>query len=66
MSFFLKPAVEEVVDKYLDCGDLTKCFARLPCDKCNKDYLRAFSCRGRWFCPSRHQKKVLLFGEFIK
>ena len=26
---FLKPAVEEVVDKYLDCGDLSKGFARL-------------------------------------
>jgi hypothetical protein len=26
----------------------------------------AFSCKGRWFCPSCHQKKVLLFGEFIK
>jgi transposase-like protein len=62
---FLKPAVEEVVDKYLDCGDLSKGFARLHCDKCNKDYLLAFSCKGRWFCPSCHQKKVLLFGEFI-
>ena len=40
--------------------------ARLHCRKCNKDYLLAFSCKGRWFCPSCHQKKVLLFGEFIK
>ena len=24
-----------------------------------------FSCKGRWFCPSCHEKKVLLFGEFI-
>jgi len=48
---FLKPAVEEVVNKYLDCGNLTKGFARLHCDKCNKDYLLAFSCKGRWFCP---------------
>jgi len=63
---FLKPAVEDVVNKYLDCGDLSKGFARLHCRKCNKDYLLAFSCKGRWFCPSCHQKKVLLFGEFIK
>jgi len=63
---FLKPAVEDVVNKYLDCGDLSKGFARLHCAKCNKDYLLAFSCKGRWFCPSCHQKKVLLFGEFIK
>ena len=46
---FLKPAVEEVVDKYLECGDLSKGFARLHCDKCNKDYLLAFSCKGRRF-----------------
>ena len=63
---FLKPAVEDVVNKYLDCGDLSKGFARLHCTECNKDYLLAFSCKGRWFCPSCHQKKVLLFGEFIK
>jgi Transposase zinc-binding domain len=63
---FLKPAVEDVVNKYLDCGDLSKGFARLHCAKCNKDYLLAFSCKGRWFCPSCHEKKVLLFGEFIK
>lgn len=62
---FLKPAVEEVVNKYLDCGDLSKGFARLHCDKCKKDYLLAFSCKGRWFCPSCHQKKVVLFGEFV-
>jgi hypothetical protein len=26
--------------------------------------LLAFSCKGRWFCPSCHEKKVLQFGEF--
>ena len=39
---FLKPAVEKVVNKYLDCGDLSKGFARLHCDTCKKDYLLAF------------------------
>ena len=24
--------------------------------------LLAFSCKGRWFCPSCHQKNVQLFG----
>jgi len=28
-------------------------------------YLLAFSCKGRWFCPSCHQKKVQLFGALL-
>ena len=62
---FLKPVVEDVVNKYLDCGDLTKGFARIYCENCKKSMLLPFSCKGRWFCPSCHEKKVLLFGEFI-
>jgi transposase-like protein len=62
---FLKPVVEDVVNNYLDCGDLTKGFARIYCEKCKKSMLLPFSCKGRWFCPSCHEKKVLLFGEFI-
>ncbi len=62
---FLKPVVEDVVNKYLDCGDLTKGFVRVHGDHCKHDYLLAFSCKGRWFWPSCHQKKVQLFGEFI-
>ena len=27
--------------------------------------LLPFSRKGRWFCPSCHEKKVLLFGELI-
>jgi len=28
--------------------------------------LLAFSCKGRWFCPSCHAKKVLQFGESLR
>ena len=48
---YLRPIVEEVVNKYLECGDLSKGFARVVCKKCRREYLLAFSCRGRWFCP---------------
>ena len=41
----------------MDCGDLERGFARIRCDRCQKDHLLAFSCKGRWFCPSCHQKK---------
>ena len=61
----LRSVIKEVVSKYIGCGDLTKGFARVVCKKCGQSYLLAFSCRGRWFCPSCHQKKVLQFGEFI-
>jgi transposase-like zinc-binding protein/putative transposase len=54
-----------VIDKYLDCGDLKKGFARIKCKECKHEILLAFSCKGRYFCPSCHQKTVLLFGEWI-
>ena len=43
---FLKPVVEDVVNKYLDCGDLTKGFARIYCENCKKSMLLPFSCKG--------------------
>jgi len=62
---FLRPIIPEVVDKFLDCGDLEHGFARVRCDHCQHEYLLAFSCKGRWFCPSCHQKKVQLFGALL-
>ena len=62
---FLRPIIPEVVDKFLDCGDLGQGFARIRCDHCQHEYLLAFSCKGRWFCPSCHQKKVQLFGALL-
>ncbi len=62
---FLRPIIPEVVDKFLDCGDLSHGFARVRCAHCQHEYLLAFSCKGRWFCPSCHQKKVQLFGALL-
>jgi Zn finger protein HypA/HybF involved in hydrogenase expression len=62
---FLRPIIPEVVNKFLDCGDLERGFARIRCDDCKQEYLLAFSCKGRWFCPSCHQKKVQLFGALL-
>jgi len=61
----LRDVVREVVYKYLGCGDLRKGFARIKCKGCNHEVLLAFSCKGRYFCPSCHQKRVLMFGEWI-
>jgi len=55
-----------VVQGFLRCGDLTDGFARVRCPDCHHEYLLAFSCRGRWFCPSCHAKKVILFGQHLR
>ncbi len=57
--------IPEVVDKFMQCGDFAKGFARVRCDECSNEYLLAFSCKGRWFCPSCHQKKVQVFGAML-
>jgi ribosomal protein S27E len=51
----------EVLDRFIDCGDPHKGFARIRCDGCGHDYLLAFSCKTRYFCPSCHQKRMLAY-----
>lgn len=63
---FYRPVINHVVQKYLECGDLHQGFARIKCPDCQHEYLLAFSCRGRWFCPSCHNKKVVQFGHHLK
>jgi len=41
---FLRPIIPEVVNKFLDCGDLERGFARVRCDHCKHEYLLALSC----------------------
>ena len=61
----LRPIISEVVHKFLDCGNLERGFARIRCDHCKHEYLLAFSCKSRWFCPSCHQKNVQTTARFI-
>ncbi|MCP4119683.1 MAG: hypothetical protein GY737_30635, partial [Desulfobacteraceae bacterium] len=37
--------------------------ARVRCEDCGHEYLLAFSCKRRQFCPSCHQKRVVEYGE---
>ena len=62
---FFRPVVEDAVNQFIDCGDLRKGFAVAQCGECGERFLVAFSCKRRYLCPSCHQKKVLLFGDFI-
>ena len=62
---FWRPHLEKVIYRYLDCGDLHNGFARVKCKDCGHEYLLAFSCKRRHFCPSCHQKRVVEFGEWL-
>jgi hypothetical protein len=42
---FWRPYVEQVIYRYLDCGDLHNGFARVKCKDCGHEYLLAFSCK---------------------
>src|SRR4030042_2977270 len=56
---YFRPVIKEVVEEYLKCGDLKEGFARVRCQDCGQTFLLAASCKGRWFCPSCHAKKVI-------
>ena len=44
--------VRRELDGYLRCGILGYGFVRLYCRTCRDDFVVAFSCKGRAFCPS--------------
>ena len=54
-----RQVIARAVERFLDCGDLKKGFARVRCPKCQHEVFVAFSCRGRCVCPSCHQKRAL-------
>lgn len=49
-----------------EAADLHKAFARIYCEQCGHDYLLAYSCKTRYFCPSCHQKRMLTYGEWLE
>ena len=54
----LRPVVSEVVGKFLDCGLLEHGFARVRCRSCRAEFLVAFRCKGRGFCPSCQARRL--------
>jgi hypothetical protein len=63
---FWRPVIHEVIYKYLDCGDLHQGFARVWCSACRLEFLLPYSCKGRYFCPSCHQKRAIAFAERVE
>ncbi len=63
---YWRPITDEVVEKYLKCGDPHYGFARIRCEECGAEYLRAFSCKCRGFCPACSKRKSLDLAIFLE
>jgi len=60
-----RSVVTQVADKFLACGVLEHGFARIRCDDCAHEYLLAFSCKCRYFCPSCHAKRLAIWTQWL-
>mgnify|MGYP001188946179 FL=1 len=63
---FQRAVEERTIERFVECGDPHHGFARIYCESCGYDFLLAFSCKTRYFCPSCHQRRVLLYGEWVE
>ena len=57
--------LDRVVAAYTDCGNFGCGFARVRCPECAAEYLVAFSCQTRSFCPSCAAKRAAIFGAYL-
>jgi hypothetical protein len=60
-----RTVVAQVAEKFLACGVLDHGFARIRCDDCAQEYLLAFSCKCRYFCPSCHAKRLAIWTQWL-
>ncbi len=63
---YFRPVIQDVVEKYLDCGNPMCGFARIRCSDCGEQRLLCFSCKSRGFCPSCHAKRREEWGEWVR
>jgi ribosomal protein S27E len=63
---YFRPVIQDVVEKYLDCGNPMCGFARIRCPDCGEERLLLFSCKTRGFCPSCHAKRREEWGEWMR
>ena len=54
----LRAVARRAVGRLLDCGLLEHGFARVRCPECRAEFLVAFRCKGRPFCPSCHARRL--------
>ena len=64
-----RPAARRAASRFLDCGLLEHGFARVRCEACRAEFLVAFRCKERQFCPSCHARRLaewtLWLGESL-
>lgn len=53
----LRRVAREAVGRFLDCGLLEHGFPRVQCATCRAEFLIAFRCKGRGFCPWCHARR---------
>jgi hypothetical protein len=53
-------------DREPECGVLDHGLARVRCGACTHEYLLAFSCKTRYFCPSCHAKRLGLWTLWLE
>lgn len=62
----LRDIVTHTVNRFLLCGDPREGIARYECPRCKESVSVPFSCKTRLFCPTCHEKKILLWVEEIR
>ena len=57
--------LERDLRKYLKCGILAHGFARVRCEKCGRDFVVAYSCKGRSVreCALVSRREQLVLGD---
>ena len=61
----LRHAARTAVGRFLDCGLLEHGFARVRCAECRAEFLVAFRCKGRHFCPSCHARRLAEWSVWL-
>jgi hypothetical protein len=61
----LRAAARRAVGRFLDCGLLEHGFARVRCGTCRAEFLVAFRCKGRHFCPSCHAPRLAEWSMWL-
>jgi hypothetical protein len=62
----LRRAARQAVGRLLDCGLLEHGFARVRCATCRAEFLVAFRCKGRHFCPSCHARRLAEWSLWLE
>jgi hypothetical protein len=62
----LRSIVTHTVNRFLLCGDPREGVARYECGACGEGIFVPFSCKTRLFCPTCHEKKILIWVEEIQ